>query len=54
MQDCVLQSREIQAHSLGVVPGEARRSAPRGPSIWEAPGVTAETGTPPSAEPLIQ
>jgi hypothetical protein len=54
MQDCVVQSSEIQAHSLGVVPGEERRGAARGPSIWKAPGVTAETGTPPSAEPLIQ
>jgi hypothetical protein len=54
MQDCVVQSREIQAHSLGVVPEEERRGAARGPSIWEAPGVTAEPGSPPSAAPLIQ
>ena len=54
MRGCFAQSREIQAHSFGVVPGDETRGAARGPSIWEAPGVTAETGTPPSAEPLIQ
>ncbi len=49
-----MQFREIQAHSFGVVPGDDKRGAARGPAIWEAPGVTSEPGSPPSAVPLIQ